>query len=416
MAHRASRTTSTDRRVTFAAPATGTYFVVVDRTDTVDTNDYTLTWSVDTNLVCAPNQYACLDANTLGLCNAAGSAVDASYACPNGCAGSRCLPDPSWDSCGTAPLVGEGIFTVASYDQFTNTFTATSSGCTGTDGDSNDFFFQVDLQANEILDVAVLSLGGEVPTVAIFTDCADPELTCLDGDEGTTTVPASATYQAGNAPETVYVIVDGDFSSYDEPVAVQLEKQTPDCVPGQFVNRCTMDNLGYEFCSERGFIERYECNDANMDGVACTVGRCDEPVGDLCEDPFEVLPDASGNFTMMGVLADAASDTDLQTGNQCTGSLTRGPDPVYGLNVVAGQVITASVVSTEAMPEDLAVYITTDCDTLPNSCVAGADAVGSSTTPETASFTAAQDGRIYIVVDSYYTSTSGAYQLDVSVQ
>jgi len=410
-------TTSQDRRVTFAAPATGTYYVVVDRTDTFDSNGYTLTWSVDANLTCAPGQYACLDANTLGLCNEAGTALAQTYACPSGCAGSICTPDfTTWDSCGTAPVLTEGIFTVASVDQFTNSFNATSSGCTGTDGDGNDFFFQVDLQPNEILDASALSLGGEVPTIAIFTDCADPELTCLDGDEGTSSIPATATYQAGNSPETVYVIVDSDFSGNDEAFAVQIEKQTPDCMPGQFMNRCASDNLAYEYCDDRGFIQRYECNDDNMDGVACTMGRCDEPVGDLCEDPFEVLPDASGNFTMMGVLADAASDTDLATGNQCTGSLTRGPDPVYGLNVVAGQTVTVDLVSTEATPEDLAVYITTDCDTLPNSCVAGADTQGGSTTPETATYMANQDGRIYIVVDSYYAGSQGAYQLDVTVQ
>ena len=253
-------------------------------------------------------------------------------------------------------------------------------------------------------------------TVYIFTDCVDPELTCLDGDEGTSTVPAVATYQAGNAPETVYVGVDSDTASHDEAFAVQIEKQTPDCLPGQFANRCAADNLAYEYCNERGFIARYECDDANADGVACTMGRCDEPVGDLCEDPFEVLPDASGNFTVMGVLADAASDTDLSTGNACTGSLTRGPDPVYGLNVLAGQTVTVNLVSTEATPEDLAVYITTDCDTLPNSCVAGSDAQGNNTTPETATFTAQQDRRVYIVVDSYYELASGAYQLDVNVQ
>ena len=84
--------------------------------------------------------------------------------------------------------------------------------------------------------------------------------------------------------------------------------------------------------------------------------------------------------------------------------------------MVAGQTVTVDLVSTEATPEDLAVYITTDCDTLPNSCVAGADTQGGSTTPETATYMANQDGRIYIVVDSYYAGSQGAYQLDVTVQ
>ncbi|MEC9442979.1 MAG: PPC domain-containing protein, partial [Myxococcota bacterium] len=411
---------TTDRELSFAAPATGTYYIVLDRTDTTDNNDFTLSWSVDTAASCAPNKYACLDANTLGLCNSDGSALATSYACPNGCLHGTCVPDfNTWDTCSTAPTIGEGLFTVADMSLFNNSFTATSNSCTGTDGDGNDFFLRVDLQPNEIVFASVMSVSFDVPTISIIEDCADPEQSCLVGVENPSSTQFTRSeifHKAGNAPETVYVHVDSDAITYDEPFIVEIEKKLAECDESTFVNRCAGDNQAYEYCDDIGFIQRYECNDTNADGVACTMGRCDEPVGDLCEDPFEVLPDASGNFTMMGVLAGATSDTSLQTGNACTGSLTRGPDPVYGLNVLAGQTVTVNLVSTEATPEDLAVYITTDCDTLPNSCVAGSDAQGNNTTPETATFTAQQDRRVYIVVDSYYELASGAYQLDVNVQ
>lgn len=408
-----------DRRVTFTAQNTQTYFIVVDRQDTSDINDYDLSWTVTSGLACAPNQFECIDPNVLGLCNSTGTATVQSYTCPSGCNNGICTPDvATWDMCATAPILPEGIHTIVDRSDFTNSYDGVIS-CVGTfDLNAPDFYFQVELPPNTILDIEARSLGFEYVSAYIFTDCTEPDLTCLGGDEGGTafTSPALVNYQSGASAETVYVGIDGDFSGDDEPVVVTVRKRTPDCVPGQFTNVCTTDGLAYEYCDASGFIQRYECEDANLDGVACTMGRCDEPVGDTCDDPFEVLPNASGAFTMTGLFADAASDTTLSTGNKCTGSLTRGPDPTYGVNLLAGQTLTASLVSTASTLEDVALYITTDCDRLPASCVAGADILGASSTPETASYTATQAQRVYIVLDSYYSSTSGEYSLDVSVQ
>ena len=407
---------SVDRTLSYYALQTGVYTVVVDREDSGTSGTYDLSWTVTSGSVCAPGEYQCLDAMTLGLCADDGNSYTAQATCPNGCAFNHCTVDTSWDTCPMAPTVGAGTFAIGVAENLNDDVDLPSSSCVGADTPGNEFFFQVDLAANEILDVTAQSIVGDTASVYIFTNCSDVEGTCVAGDEGGFNSPATASYQAGMTAETVIVGVDSSSSFDSEPFFVQVDKQVPNCTPGQYVNTCAPDGISIQFCNERGFITEYACTDTNMDGIACVNGLCDEPSGEDCFEPTEAVPGMSGTVTLTGTLADFASETDLPVGNPCTGSITPGPDPVYAVNLTMGQTLTVELTSTAMTTEDLALYITPDCDDLPQSCVAGADALGSVTMPETATYTAAGDERLYIFVDSFYGDAAGDYSLDVTVQ
>ena len=119
---------------------------------------------------------------------------------------------------------------------------------------------------------------------------------------------------------------------------------------------------------------------------------------------------------MTGTFDSRNDDYSLETGNQCTGSLTPGADDAYVVDLTAGQTVTASLVGTNATPQDVSVYISTDCDALPGSCVAGADALPAGAAAEVATYTAVADETVYIIVDSFFANVNGTYELTVDVQ
>ena len=313
---------SVDRTITYQAQVSGTHYVVVDRADGANSGTYTLDWSVQTGLVCAPGQYQCLDPQTIGRCGANGFQYAASSACPTGCADNRCTVDSTWDTCPMAPKVGAGTIALAEFDTFTDDVNLPSSSCVGADTPGQEYFFSVDLVANETLDVTAYSQTGDTPSVYIFTDCANVNGTCVAGDEGTTSVPATASYTASMA-ETVYVGVDSSSSFDSEAFFVEVDKILPDCMPGQYTNICTPDGLSIQYCDAQGFFQTYTCTDANMDGTACVNGACDEPMGDDCFEPIEAVPGMSGILTLTGDFADFTDDVNLPS-TGCTGDVTPG--------------------------------------------------------------------------------------------
>ena len=109
------------------------------------------------------------------------------------------------------------------------------------------------------------------------------------------------------------------------------------------------------------------------------------------------------------------SDFDLTTGNACTGSRTIGADPVHAVDLVAGQVLTVAARSTEATPEDLAVYMVSGCVDVEAQCLVGADLQGATATAEALTYTATKDETVFIVVDSFFATSVGGYELSVTV-
>jgi len=170
---------------------------------------------------------------------------------------------------------------------------------------------------------------------------------------------------------------------------------------------------GFTYCDATGFTREYLCDTTCNAGS----GRCDAPIGDVCLDPFDANPPVLGTpLAITGTLGDFENDYDLGTGNACTQSRTIGAEPVYIVDLTVGQTLTATVVSDEVTPEDLALYITDSCTNVRTQCLAGADAEGGTAVPEQLTYTATADGPVYVFVDSFYANSSGDFTLNVTVQ
>ena len=96
-----------------------------------------------------------------------------------------------------------------------------------------------------------------------------------------------------------------------------------------------------------------------------------------CETAF----DLSGAFSFDTDTCDDLNDYDLGPSNSCTGYPTSGPDEVYEICLPPGGTVSLTF---EELQYDGSVYLVTDCNDLPGSCVAGDDCYP---TPCTASIT-----------------------------
>jgi hypothetical protein len=413
-----------NRKLSYVATQARRVFIVVDSESTSQTGVFTLAWSVTAGQTCVANQWTCVDGTTVGLCNATGSGFTRSLTCPGACAYDACVIDQdSSNLCGSAPAivrnampvnsVSGGLVTWIDYVEGSNDADFSASSCLGA-APGRDTFYRVDLEPNEILDASVTSFASETVGLAIVQDCAVPELSCIVGDSDPSR--ASLTYQAGAAAETVFVVVDATLSSADEPARVELLVRAPDCAPGVTAQTCNAAGDGILFCNPRGFLNEYAC-----DGT-CSNAVCDTPRADLCLDPAWLNPGgmASGMYSVTGSMAALTNDYDLVPGNACLAlsSPTNGRDAVYRVDLAAGQTMTAAVTSTAATPEDLTLYVlpATGCASSLSSCLAGADDLDASAMPETLTYTATAAETVYIVVDSYFAATSGAFNLNVNVQ
>jgi len=390
-----------------------TVFVIVDRDDTSTTGDYTLNYDITSTEACAPNTTRCLDANTVELCGPTG--VPTPYTCASGCAGVACTTGVQADQCASAVDVGTGVALMGNYDDFTDDLDFTGL-CAGETEDGPDAFYSVTLAANQIVRARLLSLGDEPPLLYFLNSCDADPASCIMGthedgvDQSDNNVFLEYQSLLG---ETVVIGVDNEFSA-DEPFFLTVEVLTPDCDPATFVQACTLDGTGFTYCNSTGFTRDHAC--ANVGTCNPATNRCDEPVGDACLDPFEATPSMLGMpLTLTGTLSDFTNDYDLGTGNVCTLSRTAGPDSVYAVTLTAGQTLTATLVSDEMAPEDLALYVTQSCSNVRNQCLGGADNEVGTSTPELLTYTAAADGTYFVFVDSFYVGAAGDFTLNVTV-
>jgi hypothetical protein len=416
-----------NRKIAYVADVARRVFVIVDSESTTQAGPFSLSWTVTPGKTCAPNQWACVNGTTTGLCNAAGDGFVRQLTCPGACDNDACVIDQTLsDVCGTAPAmvrnampinsVSGGLATWIDFERGTNAVDFSAMSCLGGAAPGRDNIYRVDLAPNEILDATVTSFAAEIVGLAIVTDCAAAELSCL---EGAMALGGSGrvTYQAGVAAETVYVVVDGSLSTTDEPAFIELLARAPDCTPGVTPQTCNATGDSLVYCNARGFLTEYAC-----DGT-CSNGFCDEPRADLCLDPERLNPAGtmmSAMYSVSGMLADYADDYDLTPGNSCLAlsSPTNGRDAIFRLDLAAGQTANVSVTSTEATPEDLTLYVLNlnGCQPAISTCLVGADNLDASSSPETLTYTAAAAQTVYIVVDSFFAATAGSFTLDVTVQ
>ncbi len=393
-----------------------TVFLAVDRTSTQTTSgEYTIDWTITQGSLCAPGQSYCADANTASFCidgvNSTGP-----YSCANGCVAGACVDDLTMDSCAAAPVLsaGGGISLLYNAADFANDVSVSCAGGSSTEGP--DLFFQVDLQPFDIVRARSMGIGNETPAVYILTDCADPANSCIGGGRGSfqSDYEVEVEHQASSV-QTVWIGIDSTRATDDELFEVQIDVLTPDCVPGQFENVCNPAGNGIVYCDETGFTRNYLCGGAGV--CDPTLNRCAEPVGDACIDPYEATPTSSGTTaTFTGDFSTLANDHALPVANSCLPSWTPGNDGAYVVDLVAGQTLTASLVSTVVGNEqDVALYLVNDCADINAACLGGADAHGGSATPETLTYTATADESVTLIVDSFFQNAFGTYQLDVTV-
>jgi hypothetical protein len=143
----------------------------------------------------------------------------------------------------------------------------------------------------------------------------------------------------------------------------------------------------------------------------CVVNQCPAPpvpVNDVCAT---ALPLPCGPFSIGGTTLGAYNDY-TPASSSCTGfSQALGPDVVYYVDLVVGNVITVTM-STGGLWDD-ALYLVTDCGNMA-SCVAGDDQY-----PDGSTFTyvvpAGGAGRYYLIVDGYGPSGYGAFTISGTI-
>jgi hypothetical protein len=87
---------------------------------------------------------------------------------------------------------------------------------------------------------------------------------------------------------------------------------------------------------------------------------------DTCETAF----DLAGAFGFDTDTCDDADDYDLLAGNTCTGYSSSGADEVYKICLPPGGTVDLTF---EELQYDASIYLVTDCNDLPASCVVGDD-------------------------------------------
>lgn len=397
--------------LTYYATQAITLYVVVDSTSTTLSNDYTLSWRVQSGAACAPNGFRCVDATTLGYCNSDGT-QESTTTCAAGCEYDACNVDvPGSDLCATAadpntPDVGNGIAVYAEFGEnmMTNDVDMPSSSCTGQQTDGPDIFYKVVLQPTEILRARTESYGDESPLVYAITDCANPESTCVGGAQERSFNNQAELFYVNdtNMPQTLIVGADTTFGTADEPFGFFIEKLQPQCQPQ--TAQCDPNNPGVLLaCNNLGLNEVYTCNGG------CTGNACDNPTGDVCVDAVE-LQGPTGTLT--GVSWTGTSSFEYVTDREGACILddtddADGVDTIYKIALNAGDTLEVNMTSTET---DALAYILTDCFNL-DSCVENNPAGGNATLR----YNARQAETVFVVVDLIFGTSTETYDLSWTV-
>lgn len=150
------------------------------------------------------------------------------------------------------------------------------------------------------------------------------------------------------------------------------------------------------------------------------VGPYEAGVGGTFDIAFSYSPGAGdtcaaapvvGPGTYSGSTTGLANDYQLSSSG-CTSFGSPGPDAVYAVSLAAGETLDATV--TPAGSFDVALYAVTDCSMAESSCVDGSDS-GFGGDPESISYTATAPTTLYLIVDSWSSTVSGAYSLEIAI-
>ncbi|QDG51991.1 hypothetical protein FIV42_14960 [Persicimonas caeni] len=374
-----------------------TVYVVVDSAlRTHGRDDYEVSFDIAPQ-VCQPGQALCQDKMSR-TCNEAGTAWIDEW-CTFGCTAGACDP-ASNDRCVDAfRIPGSGLYDVDMWD-VTNTESRT---CLPKPGDAEEAFFKFELAANEVLDVEVIPWAeADEVLLSLVSDCNDPSNTCLAAADNLDSGMAERIiYQAGNAPETVYLIVESVIQwsapGTGETRGIRLldVKMGPRvCNPLETV--CASQTV-MSYCNESGTTwETWAC-----DGI-CASGECVDATGETCIDAI----DASGGGVFTGRIETFGIDHPLgDWRTNCTGSSDVGPDVVYEVEAYAGDVIRAE------LDADFwgSIRIVDDCTDAVNNCVIGE----SNGNPREVTYRVPSNGTYYVIVSSFMEASRGEFEVRI---
>jgi hypothetical protein len=277
--------------------------------------------------------------------------VGVSNACPSGLPGDCCAD--------ATPITAPGSYAGTTVGYLNDA--GAGSGCVGTDG--RDRFYALTIPAGEWLTVMVSpDSGGYNPSLSLQLDCPSDPRTCLAGADAGFGGAAETLQYFNNsaAPLDVLIVVDS-ASAVDAGGTYMLSVSTAAPVPG-----------------------------------------------DRCENAITVSPG-----TLIGQ-STAAAFNDHSPSNSCLGLAQPGRDLVYSVEVPSGMKLTVVVAPQTSW--DPSVYLVDACGPNPLGCLAGSD-TGFNGDNETVMHTNLTGNMqtIHIIVDSYASSSSGFFDLQVAV-
>jgi len=264
------------------------------------------------------------------------------------------IDPPTNDLCSGAILIPCGNIDLSGHTGLANNdYSPSDSSCTGYLAEGNDVVYKMEITAGDSL---WLDYGASFDgSLYIVTDCSDITGTCVAGQD---TIPAVG-----------------------------------------------VEEFRYRFTSSGTFYLILDAFGAGPGGSWTASGQliCGStplPPNDVCANAIPLL---CGPINLSGTTEFALDDYGFPSaGQSCTGQLADGRDVVYRVNATAGDSLWIDYTSTT----DGSVYVLTQCDNSPASCVAGVDATGTGET-EQLRYTFDFSGPYYIVFDSRGANTFG---------
>lgn len=233
-----------------------------------------------------------------------------------------------------------------------------SGACTCCGSTGADVVYYVQLAAHEQV---AASIDGNFDTVLyIVTDCDDIWNTCCAGD---------------------------DIWGSGESVT------------------CCSDEGGLYYIIVDGWNEQEGDFTLDIAVGPCESQDCDFPPHDTCDEAITFCGDV--NIFCNDTTTGATNDYDPGYGG-CTGYGAEGPDVVYRIVLLPGGSLYASMDGAF----DASLYLVTDCDDVPGSCVVGSDSAYGF---EEISWASVDGGIFYLIADGYAYYSYGEFLLTINI-
>lgn len=215
---------------------------------------------------------------------------------------------------------------------------------------------------------------------------------------------------AVTAGDQVHVTVDPDNFDTSLYMVSNCADVSGSCVAGSDQNGTVVEEIAPVFNTSGTYYVVVDgfAGDDGIGSISAEVRR-----GDTCSDAYVVPP---GGGTFQGTTAGYGAELGTSQGSgSCTNYTQNGADAVYQLSLDDGQTLDATLTTTW----DATLYLVTSCASSGTTCVAGEDNGNPETITHTNNSGATQT--YYLIVDSWQLSDAsitreGNYTLDVSFQ